>query len=415
MCEIAVIDPEQAPIQAAHQICGTFHEEQGDGLGVLAVKNHGDHFTYDTYKSTDPHWQTLYSFFKRNYDEAWRFVIHGRAQTSGRVARDTSHPIEVDCQHCDVDYVVHNGSIRNHRNIRAGMSSQGHSFNTKVDTEIIGHKVGAIPDDISDHSRSTYTMSGNLNYLVFSADGILVRVSQKYHLTDDFTMTCSLNKFEDYEELGFERGNDNEWMLVTPNGAEPEVETKNRTVYTAGRSTSSTGSSSSSRTRSATTGAQRSSVERWNDWQNRVSDDDGEYGPETFTVEYKDHAEFDHITAIKVAPGVMRIIDTDRDEEEYIWRDEDPRLYFYYAPDPTPDNIDQLEQLAEASRQREAQQATLESFPQEEVGAAVAEEVSSTIARNVDGVDISDLAEVREDLVDDAVVATQSAVEQYGD
>lgn len=401
MCEIAVIDPEQAPIQAVHQIAGRFHEEQGDGIGVLAVKNHGDEFSYNVHTSINPHWQTLYAFLKRNYDDTWRFVVHGRAATSGQVNRDTAHPIAVDCDHCDVEYVVHNGSVRKHGSIRSGLRSQGHTFNTEVDTEIIGHKVGEMPDSVADHNGTTYSFNGNLNYLVFSTDGILIRVEGKYHLTDDVTMTCSLSEFDDYESLGFDRSNDNEWMLIEPDGDSPSIETKERVVYTTQRQRGSSSSGSSSRNYRGSSGTGTGT--RW-----------GDQSEGTHTEQYTDYSEFEHITAIQVAPGIMKVIDDEAGEETYVRREVEPRLYFWYAPDPEPDNIDELEQLADArveDGEAPGEQASLEDFPESAVTYAVVEEVSTVVAQEVDGVDVSDLAEIRDEIMHSAADGAQAAIE----
>lgn len=327
MCEIAVVDPEQANLTIIQQIAAKFHEEQGDGLGVLAVKESPDGFEYDTYKSIHPHWQTLYAFLKRNVEDTWRFVVHGRASTCGDVNRESSHPIRVDCDKCQYDYVVHNGSVRNHRNIRGGLSSAGHDFNTKVDSEVLAHKVSELPETVEDHDRSTYSFRGNLNYLLFSEDGILIRVSSKYHLTDDVTMTCSLRSFDDYEDLGFERGNDTEWMLIEPGEDGPEIETKER---------------------SRTSRPSSNVYHAGNAWGGYQGASETQSNPDTYTKEYTDHCdEYEHIVAIKVAPGIMEIIDKKDGQSKYVYRDANPRLYYWYAPDEPQASIEYLEEKAE--------------------------------------------------------------------
>lgn len=350
MCEIAVVDPEQSNIQIIHQIAAKFHEEQGDGIGVLAVKESPDGFEYETYKSIVPHWQTMYTFLKRHYDETWRFVVHGRASTSGNVNREAAHPIHVDCDHCEFEHVIHNGSVRNHENIRGGLTSQGHHFNTKVDTEILAHKVSELPETIEDHSRKTYSFRGNLNYLLFSENGILIRVSSKYHLSDDVTMTCSLSAFDDAEEYGFEEGNDTEWMLITPGDDSPEIETKERT--------------------NITTNNYNQSGYRGNHYKGNREDST----PDTYTKEYTDHcSQYENVTAIKVAPGVMEVIDTIEGRSKFVYRDVNPRLYYWYAPEGTDASIDYLEEKAEENTWQpdqtqldEFEGGAAEAFPEEE-------------------------------------------------
>lgn len=414
MCEIVVLDPEQTPIQAAQEISVRFHDEQGDGLGVVAVHNEGDAFDYNIFKSTAPHWQTLYTFFKRNYG-AWRIVIHGRAMTSGKRNWDTCHPIEVECGKCEFDYVVHNGSVRKHTQKRGGLTTAGHDFNTEVDTEVIAHTVEELPDSVSDHGYNTYPLKGNLNYLLFSEDGILVRSGSKYDLSDSFTMTCSYRDFDEPEELGFTRGRNKRWALVTPSNESPEIEIEEsyRRNSTSSRNTT---------TSNVTSAQDLNSEAEPGDWQD-YSGQDSRANPnkytETVDVTYDDHADFENISAIKVAPGVMRVIDHDENEDEYVFRDDDPRLYFWYAPDPTPDNIGDLEQEAQG-RGRSSEQESLEMlFEGEEAhgpeGEAVYEEVATTVAGEIDEVTVADLADIKDDVIEAAFGGAKAAQKAHGD
>lgn len=387
------------------------------------MKNHGDKFSYEVYKSTEPHWTTFNKFLDRHLDGAWRLVLHGRAMTSGKVNRDTAHPIKVDCDDgCEFDWVVHNGSVRKRKERRADLLSDGHTFNTHVDTELIPHFISELPDTVEDHSRSTYEFTGNLNYLVFSEDGILVRMGQRYHMTDDFLLTCSLyDKFDDYEDHGFERGNDNEWALITPDGADPEIELKERQVYSSNRSSRSGASSGSS---SGTTHGSHAGA--WQDYvdesrppspQEMENDelpadpdaevrDDEKPNADKYTITYKDHSEWEHISAVKVAPGVMRITNTMEGKTEYIKREQDPRSYFWYAPDPTPDNLDELEMYANSDHDladEDTEQVSLEDFDtKNEMVSAVVSQTARTIASEVDGIDLFDIAEISDEVLDAA-------------
>lgn len=376
MCEIAVIDPELVPIETVHSLAERFHEEQGDGVGVVAVVNEGDRFTYPVYKSTSPHWQTLYSFLRRNYDDAWRFVVHGRSMTSGKRNRDTTHPIEIDCDLCDFDYVVHNGSVRNDQTVRERMFDEGHHFNTLVDTEIIPHEVGQLPEDLDDVSGSTYRIYGNLSYLLFAEDGILARVEQKYHLSGDFTLTCSYDRIETPNELGFASDNTLEWMLVTPNGRVPEIETKDRAVYT--RQTTGTYRTSKYST--------SNNPQDRRDKRSGVPGRAGQWGnddPEKYTIEYEDLSNYEWITAIQVAPGVIKLIDTNEGETAFVFRNENPKLYYWYSKDEEPDNIDDPGEVS----------------TDEIVDAAVAG-VERALSDNIDDVSIEDVAQIEDEIIE---------------
>lgn len=385
MCEIAVLDPEQADATVIHSIAGKFNEEQGDGLGILAVKDTGDTFEYEKYKSTNPHWQTMFAFLQRNWEDTWRFVVHGRAATAGSVNRKNSHPIPVDCSECEYDFVVHNGSVRQHKSKRGGLTSQGHTFETPVDSEVLAHKVQEVPDTIEDHDQSTYDFRGNLNYLLFAEDGILVRVSSKYHLTDDFTMTCS---FEEEESIGFEEGTENEWMLVSPGG---DIETKEREDRSKWRGWTG---ASSSRTASRSSGqsAYRSNGTTANASSTTSTD-------ETYTIEYQNLSDWDHIIAIQVAPGVLKVMDTQSNNHRFIFREEQPKVYNYYTDGSSSDDTRQAS-LDEVPDADEEVIDEMDGDEQEDVAQAAANAAAQAVASAVPGITVEDVADVEDEVAE---------------
>lgn len=412
MCEIAVLDPERANLSIIQQVAGKFHDEQGDGLGVLAVKQTDDEtFEYETYCSTQPHWQTLYTFLRRHVDDTWRFVIHGRYATAGAVNREGAHPISVDCDSCEFDYVIHNGSIRNHETKRSELESEGHHFNTKVDSEIIPHEIGRLPEDVDNLTQTSFDFKGNLNYLVFSENGIFVHTARKYDVTDDFLMTCSRRDFDDAEELGFERSKSTRWALVTPGEDGPEVETAtgNWQSYRGNARTSHTSSASSgmasanaarrSRSQSGNTGrAHPQSEAAWPSANPEDEPEDDAAEIERYTETYENHAKNyrQDIIAIKVAPDVMKVIEKHTGNEAFVYKNETPRLYYWYAPEDEPDDIGEMERRAElrdkidpeALEQLEAEdeQAALQDFPSvdDDIENVIVDEVMREVQSSMD-------------------------------
>lgn len=422
MCEIAVLDPEQASIEITQQLARRFHEEQGDGLGVLTIHNEGDSFDYNIYKSTDPHWQTVYTFLKRNYDDAWRIVVHGRAMTSGKRNWHTSHPIEINCDKCDFDYVIHNGSVKKHEEKRGGLVTAGHNFNTKVDTEVIAHTIGSLPESVKGFTTATYNLKGNLHYLLFTDEGILCRSGPKYDLSDEFTMTCSYRDFDEPKELGFTRGRNRRWCLVTPDEEEPEIEIEESYVRT-----STTTSANTTTARTATSNTQDDTTRgAWEYYTDQVENEKTEQNTSaSVKITYTDHADYDNVSALKVAPGVMRLIEHDMDETEYIFRDREPELYFHYAPESPPENLDQLAKIAENDQrgwEEDPEQAALtelffegEGQSEDVVGEALYEEVATTVAGGVDEITVADMAEIKDDVIEaafDGVSAAEAANEK---
>jgi len=389
MCEIAVFDPSRTDIEVAQQIAYTFYEEQGDGLGILAAEDTGERYEYETYKSTEPHWQTVYAFFNRVWDDAWRIVIHGRAGTSGGRNRNSAHPIHVDCSHCDWDYVIHNGSVRNYKRDRRELKEAGHEFTGGVDTEVIPHTVRTMPEDVSNLTYSSYSINGNLNYLLFSEQGIFVRAQRKYDLTDDFRMTCRLGEVED---VGFDEG-ENRWLMARP-GEEISVAESNVRTHNATSRTVSAGGGSRSGSRNRQYGNRNSGAATWPSANGtRTSGTDSRStNSDTVTITYEDHcSSFDDVSVIKVAPGVMRIHDSTKGEVHYAKRNIEPRLYFFYAPEEAPDDqvLEELER--HASAEEDGGQQTFDDIVDAEAvdatNRAVEEvaDVGEAVARIVDG------------------------------
>lgn len=347
MCEIVVINPEDVRNEDIHQLAATLSEEQGDGFGILGVAVGDDgKFRYSAYRDLDPDWMRLHQFLERNNEETWRYILHGRAKTTGEVSRDHAHPLPVDCPECEpIKWVVHNGSVRNYDQNRASLISAGHEFETGVDSEIIPHKVSGLPDSISDHDDHTYNISGNLNYFVCTEDGILARLSRKYYVSEDFTVSCS-NRRRESEAIDYtyqEMDNGDEWFRVTAateaDDATVLIERKER-ERTTGRSYNRYGSNSGREDYTdSTTNHQQSDDEQQSSVTATKNGDSKVYysrHKESVTEVYDDLVpHIDEVVAYKVAPGVIKVVDleAETDDIEYVFRDERPKLYYYYERD----------------------------------------------------------------------------------
>lgn len=339
MCEIVVVDPDRTDNQAIHQLAAQLLKEQGDGFGILSVQTSSDepNFTYDAYRHTDPDWLELHKFLERNNEDTWRYILHGRAKTTGGVCRHNTHPLPVDCEKCEsIKWVIHNGSIRKHQQNRASLISAGHTFETTVDSEIIPHKVQELPDDIDELDNNTYNIRGNLNYLVFTTEGILVRLSRKYYVTDDFIVSCSTRR-RDSEAVTAEYGemdNDYEWFIITAADEDQDgdvvINRKQRsrnTYYSGGQRSSATSrssASSSSGGSSVPLDMDGPRLARYNSNNDSIVEIHDDLVP-----------NLNEIVAYKVSPGCVKVVDmgTRENTVEYIYRDENPKLYYYYCRD----------------------------------------------------------------------------------
>jgi hypothetical protein len=92
------------------------------------------------------------------------------------------------------------------------------------------------------------------------------------------------------------------------------------------------------------------------------------------------------------------------DTVEYIERDIDPRLYYFYSKDETPDNIDHLEELAEANV-LEGEQQSLAEYDEGNVEEAVETATANTLANVAEG----DIRELQDRIVHNLDQATERA------
>ena len=196
MCEIAVVPgaPAAQNAESYVDLAATMYRQNSHGLGFVAVYDSDalddDGFNYAYYKTNnaDGRWSEIYDWIEDHAD-AWRIVIHARLATAGGKTLESTHPLVMEDEDIDAEYVVHNGVVNGHRRERRELKDDGHEFATEVDSEVIAHKHPDIPESLDDDFEGTQ-LRGRLNYLLFTDEGILVRNSGKYVLSHDFRMSC---------------------------------------------------------------------------------------------------------------------------------------------------------------------------------------------------------------------------------
>ena len=211
MCEIAAINPTAHSIDAQTELATNLYAENDDGLGVAAVYNEGDHFEYDVAKAETPSWQDVIGWLD-DHDDAWRIIMHARITTAGGNGFHETHPLRVACDKTDVEWVIHNGQVYNHRSMRRKLQSKGHFIKTEVDSEVIAHAHGEVPNTLDDDEFDEPRLKGRLNYLLLGRNGILVRNTGKYQIDHSLKMMCSHREFEAPDR------NDEGFMLFRPDG-----------------------------------------------------------------------------------------------------------------------------------------------------------------------------------------------------
>lgn len=196
MCEIAIIDPSEYSTVEIMEFAIQIYESQRSSLGVALVYLEDDHFEYDVYRSTDPEMEELGNFFA-GLTDVHRVIIHGRMATHGATIDEHSHPLALDCDECEIDYVVHNGIVgRNERAIEQ-FEENGHNLSTGVDSEMIAHQYGEIPERTDEDPGFFDREPG---FVLMNETEIYVHANRHYHLTEDLRMATT------WQEWAPERG-----------------------------------------------------------------------------------------------------------------------------------------------------------------------------------------------------------------
>lgn len=191
MCEIAILDPEDYTKAEQYRVTESIFATMGDGLGLTYVKDNGGRLNYEVYKSISPKEMDVADFIDTHEAESELVVIHGRLATHGEIRDEHTHPLSIECDCCDVDYVAHNGVLRGHRRIRERLDDEGHDFTTEVDSEVLAHQYEEVPTDFEDY---TY-QQGQPAYVLMSRDSMFVYSGRGYILDEYGRMGRSHREF----------------------------------------------------------------------------------------------------------------------------------------------------------------------------------------------------------------------------
>lgn len=191
MCEIAITNGDSHSAAELTNIAMRIYESQKSSLGIVAIKLSGGEFGFGIYKSLAPEPDDVEEFFDHN-DDSQKFIIHGRMATHGGRDLKSAHPIQITCDKTDVDYVLHNGIIPRHKNIRKRTESEGHEYHTDVDSEVIAHKTGKVPEEFEEREEQFDSQPG---YILLSKERVFINNGGKYEMTEDGRMQRSYRKY----------------------------------------------------------------------------------------------------------------------------------------------------------------------------------------------------------------------------
>jgi len=211
MCEIAILGTNHEPAQLAGYSIDIYNSMRSS-LGVMSVFDGGGSFEYEMFKRLDPDVDPLINYYTEN-DDALFHIIHGRMATHGAVTQENQHPLQIDCDECGVDHVIHNGVVAGWRELRDAHEYSEHDYSSEVDSEAIAHEYGDVPDQIEETTEQMRRFSYQPAYLLLNEDRIFIHSSgHSYHLTDKPRMAKPRRPFgPDYRE------DDYNIVLVTPN------------------------------------------------------------------------------------------------------------------------------------------------------------------------------------------------------
>lgn len=205
MCKLAVLDPERVSNARITSAAMSLYRSQRSGLGVVAVIDNETHFDYHVEKWTAPELNDVGEFIDIFADDAEWFILHGRLATSGsKNALPATHPIEVNCDECQVDYVLHNGVYASHDlgiEINRMEGEEGHSFTTMVDTELIAHRMGKVPETIdeADQLMDEANAGFEQGLIMLNDERIMLYTNRKYTIDERGEMYVSYADYSNDE------------------------------------------------------------------------------------------------------------------------------------------------------------------------------------------------------------------------
>lgn len=192
MCEVAILSTEKHSIEEIGAAAMTLYKSMRTSLGVVSVANVGGEYQYEVYKSLNPELENVENFISEFHDDAVRFILHGRLATHGTHEIEGAHPIQIECSECDVNYVVHNGIVRGHEQLKHGHEANGHNFRTEVDSEVIAHEYGETPANVDEIEQ---VFDHEPCYILMQEDRILIHAGRRYELTERGRLAQSRREF----------------------------------------------------------------------------------------------------------------------------------------------------------------------------------------------------------------------------
>lgn len=185
MCEIAILNTESSTAEEISNAAMEVYWAMQTSLGVVGIVHGDGEYHYRVNKWMTPEEDDVAEFIEDNYDDCIRFIAHGRLATHGETNLDAAHPIEIDCDTCDIEHVLHNGIVYEHEKVMHALDADeesGHDYTTKVDSEVIAHAYGEVPDEAADTMKE---FEHEPCYILLGREKFLVNTNSRYRMTTD--------------------------------------------------------------------------------------------------------------------------------------------------------------------------------------------------------------------------------------
>jgi len=189
MCEIAILRAAEYDTGGLYTAALEVYSAMGDSIGLVHMEDVGDRFVYDTHKSVDFD-ESAVTDFLTGIEDGLVF-IHGRLATHGDVCAANAHPLDVPCEQCEANMVMHNGVVTQWRSLKKQHQYDEHEYATDVDSEAIAHEQSTIPDELSE---CVSPFPNQPAYILFSDTKVYIAAS-RYQLTADGQMAHSYRNF----------------------------------------------------------------------------------------------------------------------------------------------------------------------------------------------------------------------------
>lgn len=193
MCEMAILDPQKDSIFQLSNAAINLYNAMSDGLGIVLVREGDERYHYDVYKAVEPDMEEVTEFFEDNITpRTKRAILHGRLATCGENSIQNTHPLKVDCDRCDADFIAHNGVVYGYESAKDLYKSQGHNFSTDVDSETIVHGLDGVPE-FGEVYETTFDKEPA--FVIGGEKEVYVYTGGRYDLTEDMRMCLGYREF----------------------------------------------------------------------------------------------------------------------------------------------------------------------------------------------------------------------------